>query len=179
MLNIDFGQGAAKISEVKVGGQKNLPISPARTRAPGVGRVGRYFFRTTSLTSDIFAAPWPKSMFSTSFERSTSYLFGFWVTFKVCNLGSKYSYFNRAYVVSVKTQLHTTVTFHLRDTTVQCKWSTFFSLVYTQGERKHANPIQWNLHLCFFLYLSKGFLPLWPLCRGNPFILTRRCLNGT
>ena len=71
------------------------------------------------------------------------------------------------------------ITFQLRDTTVQCKWSTFFSLVYTQGERKHANPIQWNLHLCFFLYLSKGFLPLWPLCRGNPFILTRRCLNGT
>ena len=45
VLNIDFGQGAAKISEVKVGGQKTyLPISPARTRAPGVGRVGRYFF---------------------------------------------------------------------------------------------------------------------------------------
>ena len=58
VLNIDFDQGALKISEVKVGGQKKyLPISPARTRAPGVGRVGRYFFRTPTLTSDIFAAP--------------------------------------------------------------------------------------------------------------------------
>ena len=38
VLNIDFGQGAAKISEVKFGGQKKfLPISPARTRAPGIG----------------------------------------------------------------------------------------------------------------------------------------------
>ena len=77
VLNIDFGQEAAKISEVKVGGQKRyLPISPARTRAPGVGRVGRYFFRTPTLTSNIFAAPRPKSMFSTSIERSTSCLFG-------------------------------------------------------------------------------------------------------
>ena len=58
VLNIDFGQRAAKIPEVKFGGQKKyLPISPARTRAPGVGRVGRYFFRTPTLTSDIFAAP--------------------------------------------------------------------------------------------------------------------------
>ena len=29
------------------------------------------------------------------------------MSFKVCNLGSKYPYFNRAYIVSVKTQLHT------------------------------------------------------------------------
>ena len=58
ILDIGFEQGAAKISEVKAGGQKKyLPISPARTRAPGVGRVGRYFFRTPTLTSDIFAAP--------------------------------------------------------------------------------------------------------------------------
>ena len=58
VLNIDFGLGAAKISEVKVGGQeKYLPISPAWTLAPGVGRVGRYFFRTPTLTPDIFAAP--------------------------------------------------------------------------------------------------------------------------
>ena len=58
VLNIDFGQEAAKIQEVKIGGKKKyLPISPARTQAPGVGRVGRYFFRTPTLTSDIFAAP--------------------------------------------------------------------------------------------------------------------------
>ena len=56
--NIDFDQGTAKISEVKVGGQKKyLPISPAQTRAPGVGSVGRYFFQTPTLTSDIFAVP--------------------------------------------------------------------------------------------------------------------------
>ena len=45
VLNIDFGQEAAKIQEVKVGGQKKyLPIGPVRTHRPGVSRVGRYFF---------------------------------------------------------------------------------------------------------------------------------------
>ena len=34
---------------------------------------------------------------------------GFSMTFKVCNLRSKYPYFNRTYVVSEKTYLHTTV----------------------------------------------------------------------
>ena len=34
---------------------------------------------------------------------------GFWMSFKVCNHGSKYPYFNRAYVVSVKIQSHITV----------------------------------------------------------------------
>ena len=54
---MDFGQGAAKISEVKVGGRKKyLPSGRVRTRAPAVGRVGRYFFRPPTLTSDIFAA---------------------------------------------------------------------------------------------------------------------------
>ena len=44
VLNIDFGRGAAKVSEVKVGGQKKyLPISPVRTHAPGGGQVGKYF----------------------------------------------------------------------------------------------------------------------------------------
>ena len=46
------------------------------TNAPGAGRFGRYFFCPPTLTSDIFAVPWPKSIFSTSFERSISYLFG-------------------------------------------------------------------------------------------------------
>ena len=37
VLNIDFDQGAVKISEVKVGGQeKYLPNGQARTRAPAV-----------------------------------------------------------------------------------------------------------------------------------------------
>ena len=57
VLNIDFGQGAAKISEVKVGGQKKYLLNgQARTRAPWVSRVGRYFFQHPTLTSDIFAA---------------------------------------------------------------------------------------------------------------------------
>ena len=57
VLNIDFGQGAAKISEVKVGGKKKyLLIGLVRTHAPGVSRVGRYF-QTQILTSGIFAAP--------------------------------------------------------------------------------------------------------------------------
>ena len=58
ILNIDFGQGAAKIPEVKVGDwKKYLPISPVRTIEPGVSRDGRYFFQTPTLTSGIFAAP--------------------------------------------------------------------------------------------------------------------------
>ena len=37
VLNIDFGQEAAKISEVKVGGRKkHMPISLVRAHAPGV-----------------------------------------------------------------------------------------------------------------------------------------------
>ena len=57
VLIIHFGQGAVKISEVKVGGQKKyLPSGRVRTCAPAVGRVGRYFFRPPTLTSDIFAA---------------------------------------------------------------------------------------------------------------------------
>ena len=58
VLNVDFGQGAAKISEVKVEGRKKyLPSGRVRTYAPAVGHVGRYFFRPPTLTSDIFAAP--------------------------------------------------------------------------------------------------------------------------
>ena len=57
VLKIDFGQEAAKISEVKVGGRKKyLPSGRVRTSAPAVGCVGRYFFRSPTLTSDIFVA---------------------------------------------------------------------------------------------------------------------------
>ena len=39
-LKIDFGQGAAKISEVKVGGRKKyLPRGRVRTHAPAVGPI--------------------------------------------------------------------------------------------------------------------------------------------
>ena len=76
ILNIDFSQGAAKISEVKVGvWKKYMPIGPARTHVRGVSRVSRYFFWPPTLTSGIFAKLWSKSIFSTSFERSISYLF--------------------------------------------------------------------------------------------------------
>ena len=55
-IKIHFDLGAAKISEVKVGGQKKyLPSGRVRTHARGIGRVGRYFFRPPTLTSDIFA----------------------------------------------------------------------------------------------------------------------------
>ena len=95
VLNIDFGQGAAKISEVKVGVQKKyLPNCLVRTHRSRVSRVSRYFFWTPTLTSGIFAAPWPKSIFSTTFERSTSYLFRdqspkLLNDFNISNLGSK------------------------------------------------------------------------------------------
>ena len=57
-VNIDFGQEAAKKSEVKVGGQKEyLPSGRVRTHAPWVGRMGRYFYLPPTLTSNIFAAP--------------------------------------------------------------------------------------------------------------------------
>ena len=46
VLNIDFGQGATKISEVKFGGRKKISADSARfdTNAPLAGRVGRYYF---------------------------------------------------------------------------------------------------------------------------------------
>ena len=45
VLNIDFGKEAAKIQEVKY-----LLISPVKTHAPRVCRIGRYFFQTLTLT---------------------------------------------------------------------------------------------------------------------------------
>ena len=45
VLNIDFGQGAAKISEVKVGVRKKyMPVSLVQIYAPRFVRVGRFFF---------------------------------------------------------------------------------------------------------------------------------------
>ena len=60
VLKIDISYEAAKLLDVKV----------------GVSQVGRYFFQPPTLTSDILAASQQKSMFSTSFKRSISYLFG-------------------------------------------------------------------------------------------------------
>ena len=45
VLNIDFGQGAAKISEVKVGVRKKyLPTWLTRGARVRAGLIGRYFF---------------------------------------------------------------------------------------------------------------------------------------
>ena len=45
VLNIDFGQGAAKLSEVKVGGRKKyLPTRLAQGTRVQTGLIGRYFF---------------------------------------------------------------------------------------------------------------------------------------
>ena len=77
VLYIHFCQGATQIPWIKVEVRKKyLPIGSVWTHAPRVSQVGRYFFQPPTLTSHIFAAPWSKSMFSSSFERSISYLFG-------------------------------------------------------------------------------------------------------
>ena len=52
VLNIDFGQGAAKISEGKVGGSKKKLL----TRHDSTPMNQQIFFRPPTLTSDIFAA---------------------------------------------------------------------------------------------------------------------------
>ena len=58
VLNIDFGQGAAKISEVKVGGQKKyLPTQPGSNRCALGQPSQQIFFLSPTLTSDIFVAP--------------------------------------------------------------------------------------------------------------------------
>ena len=77
VLNIDFGRGAAKIPEVKSGVRKKY-LSTRLTQGTWVrtGLIGRHVFQSPTLISNMFAASRPKSMFSTSFERSISYLFG-------------------------------------------------------------------------------------------------------
>ena len=59
-----------------------------------------------SLKQNQCLVPHLKDLFCICLKTKTQ---GFWMSFKLCNLGSKKPYFNRAYVVSVKTQLHTTV----------------------------------------------------------------------
>ena len=58
ILNIDFGLGAAKIPEVKVGVRKKyLPNGPVRTHVPGSAALADIFSELQTLTSGIFAAP--------------------------------------------------------------------------------------------------------------------------
>ena len=46
VLNIDFGQGAAKISEVKVGGKKNICQSARfKPMQPGVAELADILFK--------------------------------------------------------------------------------------------------------------------------------------
>ena len=57
VLNIDFGQGAAKISDVKVGGQKKfLPSGPVRTRFARAGPSAEFFFKPPTLMAGSFAS---------------------------------------------------------------------------------------------------------------------------
>ena len=66
---MDFGQGAAKISEVKVGGPKKyLPTQPATGAQVRTGLTSRYFFRPPTLTFDVFKHG--KTDFSSFFEFS-------------------------------------------------------------------------------------------------------------
>ena len=69
VLEIYFGKGAAKISEVKVRGRKKIAGSSGfDTDAPSPGAELANFFSTSNLNLYIFVASWPKWMFSTSFK---------------------------------------------------------------------------------------------------------------
>ena len=58
VLTIDFDQGAAKIPEVKVGVRKKyLPTRLTLGAWVRTWPIGRYFFRTPTLTYGNFAAP--------------------------------------------------------------------------------------------------------------------------
>ena len=52
--------------------KKYLPTWPTSGAWVWIGLIGRYHFWPPTLTSDIFAASCPKSMFSSSFERNKS-----------------------------------------------------------------------------------------------------------
>ena len=106
VLNIDFSQGAAKISEVKVGGQKNIcraaGFEPMRSRSAALADI--FFFlqlwplvSLQPLDQNQCLVPHLKDLLCICLEIEAQ---GFWMSFKVCNLGSKYPYFNRAYLVS-------------------------------------------------------------------------------
>ena len=93
VLNIDFGQGAAKISEVKVGSQKKyLPTWPGLNQSTR-GRPSRpIFFRLPTLTlislqpldQGQFSVPHLKDLFHICLEIKAQ---GFQMTFKVFNHG--------------------------------------------------------------------------------------------
>ena len=69
-------KGLQRYQRSKLEVEKNIcRLAQFETNALGASWVGEKFFLPPTLTSDIFVAPWPKSMFSTSFERSITYLF--------------------------------------------------------------------------------------------------------
>ena len=58
VINFDFGQGAAKISKVKVGGRKKyLPTRPGSNNCAWGQPSWQIFIQAPTLTFDIFAAP--------------------------------------------------------------------------------------------------------------------------
>ena len=60
VLDIYFGQGAAKISEVKVGGQKKYqPTQPTPGASVRTELVVKYFFSTSNF--DLFLQPLDKN----------------------------------------------------------------------------------------------------------------------
>ena len=82
VLNIDFGQGAAKMSEVKVGGQKKfLPISLVRTHAPIWPLIS-----LQPLDQNQCLVPHFKDLLRICLEIKGQ---SFWMTFKVYNSSSK------------------------------------------------------------------------------------------
>ena len=106
VLKIYFGQGAAKISEVKVGVKKSI-CRFDRLRAQGFKPdwLADIFFKLQlwplvflqPLDQNQSLVPHLKDLFHICLEPKAQ---GFWMTFNLFNCGSKYPYFNRAYVVS-------------------------------------------------------------------------------
>ena len=82
-----------------------MPIGPVRTHAPGVSWVGRYFFQLQLWPLGILAPPWPKPKSVPHLKDLFHVCLGikaqtFWMTFNMCNLGSKKPYLITTYVVS-------------------------------------------------------------------------------
>ena len=106
VLNIDFDQGAAKILEVKVGVWKSICRSARfKPTCPGSAELADIFSKLQlwplvslqPLDQNQCLVLHLKDLFHICLGAKSQ---NFWMTLIVCNLGSKYPYFNRAYVVS-------------------------------------------------------------------------------
>ena len=108
VLNIDFCQDSAKISKIKFGGGKKCQ------RDLGSAELADTF-STCNFDLWYFCSPLTEINFWYHIWKIYSYLFRArgprpWKNLWFINHGSKQPHFNRACVVSVKTQLYTTVT---------------------------------------------------------------------